>query len=108
MPHGMRATSLQHRQEAVDVRGDIGVRIDKRVAYACLRREMDHELRFSARKDGLHRASVRKVAAREGEGRELRKLFQPRLLQRDVVVGVEVVQSNDLSAPLKQAFRDKE
>ena len=69
---------------------------------------MHHELRLPALKGRLNCAAVDKIAPRIDEGRELRKLGEPRLLQRDVVVGVEVVQSDNLSSGCEQAFGDEE
>jgi hypothetical protein len=83
------ARRLEQRQLAGDVRIDVGVGIDQRVADAGLRREMDDAGDLGMRgKEAGDRLAVRDVDAMKGEPCPRPELGQPRLLEGDAVVVV--------------------
>ena len=90
----MLPAALEHVEEADEVGIDVGVRVLERVAHAGLRREMDHPLRpVSA--NSSRRPRVGEVDLREAEAGAAPSRGEPRLLQREVVVVVEVVDADD-------------
>ena len=95
-------------READDVAVDVGKRILQRVAHAGLRREVNHALELLAREQLRHPRPVGEIQLDEAEVRPLPQLREPRLLQRDVVVVVEVVEPDDFVAALQQELRGVE
>ena len=86
----MGPAGLQDREKAIDVGGDVGPRIDERVAHAGLRREMDHIVRPECREDRPDLLVVCDICARERERRRT-DCRQPRLFEAHVIVVVEIV-----------------
>ena len=105
----MVAHALQDVQEARDVRVDVGVRVHQRIAHARLRRQVHHAVELLRRRRGPAsprgrrcRCAGRRIPAARSSCAE------PRLLQRDVVVVVEVVDARDPVAPRQQPSRQVE
>jgi hypothetical protein len=67
MLHRIVPAALEDVQEADDVRVDVGVRVDQRVAHAGLRREVDHAIEPLTRKQRRHAIPVGDVATLEPE-----------------------------------------
>src|SRR5438270_12117958 len=105
MLDGVMAASLEDVQEAGDVALGVRVRVRERVADARLRGKMNDALRLVTREQLLDRGTIGDVAAHELETLELAKDIQPGMLQRRIVVVVEVVDAGDVFAPLEQSFR---
>ena len=96
--------ALQHVQRADDVGVDVGMRVLQPVADAGLGAEMNDPLRPSFGEEPLHAGAVGEVQLVEGEALAPLKLVEPRLLQIYVVVGIEIVEADDLIATLEQRF----
>ncbi len=101
----MVAAGLEDVEEAGDVRADVLVRIDQRVAHAGLRSEVHDAIELLGSEELIDIRAVGDVELVERESRKL-ELLQPRQLEVDVVVVVQVVQPDDGVAALEQAPRD--
>src|ERR1700731_4821269 len=101
-------TAFQDIEEAGEVCVRVGVRIDQRVAHARLGGEMDHVLEAVLREQLRHPGAVGEVELDEMEGRIFAKLVEPRLLERRVIIGVEVVEAYDRAAGSQQPARHVE
>lgn len=88
--------SFQNVVEANDVAFDVHIGIRDGVPHACLRGEIHDDLRPVAREEVGNQGFIGKVAADEREVRERLELCQPRLLEPDVIVVVQVVQPDDV------------
>ena len=78
-----------------------------RVAHAGLRGEVNHALELlRARTARSCRVLIGEIDLHEPETRDFCENREPRLLERDVVVLVEVVEPDDLVAALEQVLRD--
>ena len=84
--------SFQNVVEANDVAFDVHIGIRDGVPHACLRGEIHDDLRPVAREEVGNQALVGKVSADEREVLEHLELCQPRLLEPDVIVVVQIVQ----------------
>ena len=93
--------ALEHVQRAVDVAPHVGVRILQRIAHAGLRGEMHHARELLAREQRRNRRGIGEIELHEAETR-VREALQARLLERHVVVVVEIVEADDLVARLQQ------
>src|ERR1051326_7460198 len=71
-----------------------------------LRGEMHHLRKAVRREQCCEARAVSQVALLEAKRGKCRKLVEPSALQRRIVIGVEVVESEDRAAPLQQASRD--
>ena len=80
----------------------IFVRIGQREPHAGLRGEIDHALRLIFGEEPLDSRAVFEVGFHEMEAVARHELCQPRLLQSDIVIGVEVVEPDHLIAPVKE------
>ena len=78
----------------------------RRVTHASLGRQVDHALRLVRREGGLDRAAIGQVRVHVHVVGVAGKPFQPRLLEADVVVVVEVVEADHLVAALEQPQGD--
>src|SRR6187431_1717118 len=90
--------ALQHVDETLDVGVDVGVRMVDRMTHAGLGREVDNHLKLVVSKKGCHWRTFSKINLLESEPRMLTQNIQPRLLQRRVVVVVEIVQTDNIAA----------
>ena len=107
MPAAVVAAAFEHVDEADQVGIDIGVRIDRA-----------NTARRPAPRDGRRWETVLARTAPPSPARSarssltkrkrwnLRKLGEPRLLQRRIVIGVEVVEADDVAAVSQQPPRD--
>jgi len=99
------ATSLEHMTEGVDVVAQVGGRVDQRIADARLRGQMDNVGERAVAKESRRRFRLGEIHARKRKAGQARKRRQARLLQRNVVVGIEVVDAGDARALRKQRAR---
>ena len=74
-----------------DIRVGVIVRIFDRVAYAGLRRQVNHDFRLFALKQPLHAPPVGDIQVRELEIPVVRELREPRLLQPRIVIAVQII-----------------
>ena len=103
----MAAAAFQDVDEAGEVGLDVGVRVFQRVPDARLRGEVDDRFGPSAREELRDRRAVRDVGAHVVEAGERLGPVEPRLLERNVVVGIEIVDAAALVAPFEQAQRER-
>ncbi len=92
-------------EEAGDVGADVLVRVRQRVAHARLRREVDDTVEALVGKQPTHRVAVGNVNLVEREVGVI-QLLQSRELEVDVVILVQVVETDDGVAAREQALRD--
>ncbi len=104
---GLVPAAFQNVQEAGHIAVDIGVRVRKRVAHARLRGQMhDAGKRVLAGTTAARQAASAISSRWNAKLRVRAKLLQARLLQRWIVVAVEVVDSDDLMPRFQQPQRD--
>ena len=105
----MRAGELEHVAVADEVRLHIGLRVLDAVANARLRAEMDDAFELDAVRKALERFGIGEIDPLEAEAvAELaRQIVEPRLLERRIVIIVEIVDSDDVVAALEQCARGR-
>ena len=96
-------SSTRHR--ALDVAVDVRERVLDAVAHAGLRAEVDHAREFLGGEQLRHAVAVGEIELDELEVSVALEDGEPRVLQRDVVVLVEIVEPDDLVAALEQQLR---
>ena len=92
-------------QKASDVRADISMRVIERVADPGLRREMHDPLWLLLGEGRLDRRPVGEIGLDEAEALMARELHKPRLLQRHVVIRIEIVEPDHLVAAPDETLR---
>ncbi len=98
---------LQQHHVAIDVAVQVGVRVDQRIADAGLRRQMHDPVDLAfVREDGGYRIAVGDVEAQEGKARPAFEPRQPRFLQRDLVIVVQVVDADHGLTAAEESFGD--
>jgi hypothetical protein len=95
--------SLENVHESADVAANVSVRVDERIAD--LRGEVDDHIEFPGREQLVELIALGNVEAHEAESVELVQLAQPRLLQRNIVVIVHVIEADDALLLLQQSPR---
>ena len=104
---GQMPAQLQHGHVADQVGPHIGERMIQRIAHPRLRRQVNHVPQTA---DPCHFAQhavvVGDVQPVEAEAGLFGQPRQPRLLERNVVIVVEVVDADDLFAARKQRLSD--
>src|ERR1051325_831778 len=93
-------------EKAAQVRLDVDVRIDQRVAHAGLRGEMHDARRLVRLEDLAQPLIVGNIRPQKAEILPLPENRQPRFLERDVVIVIEVVDGDDLVPAVEQPFGD--
>ena len=102
MFHAVVAAALQDAQEARDIRIDIGVRIDQRVTDTGLCGEMDHPVWLVLGEQSINGDAILQTGLDESEAGARRQFRKPGLLQCHVIVGIEIVEADDLVAAVQQ------
>ena len=102
------AATLEHVEEAGQVCIDIGVRIDQRIAHTGLRREMHHIGELMRGEQLGHFGTICDIERLEAKRRKAAQLGEPRLLERGIVVVIEIVDPDDRASLLEQAARHME
>ena len=100
--------AFENVDEARQVAVDIGVRVRERIPDARLRGEVHDARRPVLAKHGGHRRVVGEIELEELETRHSDQLLESRLLEADVVVVVDDVETDHLVAAVQQATRDVE
>ena len=98
------SAALQDGHEPHEVGVHVGMGMGQGVAHTRLRGEVHDPLRLLGREDLLHRRAIGDVDAQEPEPRVTVKARQAGLFQAHLIVVVEVVEPDDLIAPLEQAY----
>ena len=96
------AASFEHVQEAHEIALDVRVRMRERVAYAGLRRQVNHALETVFGEQLLDRRAVAKLLAHETETRMLLEPDDARLLERRIVVIVHDIETDHLISASQQ------
>ncbi len=104
MLHAVVAAAFEDIEGASHIAAHVGVRSLQGITHTGLRREVHDAAEFLLRKQVAHRAIIRQVELHEAERGQLLQLSEPRLLEGDVVVLVEVVEPDDLVTPGQQAL----
>ena len=97
---------LENVDETDEIRVDVGMGVLQRVPDPGLRGEVDDRIGPFAREELRHRRAVRDAGPCIAETGERRDAIEPRLLEGDVVVRIEIVDADDLVAAFEQAKRD--
>ncbi len=100
------AAALQHVQRAGQVAVGIGMRVLDRIPHAGLRREVHDAADLGTCEQRFHRRPIGEVHAREAESLARREARKARLLERRVVVRVQVVEADHLVAAREQPLAD--
>ena len=95
---------LQHIEMAHQVGFGVGMGILQRVAHPSLGSQVDYPIEALLGKQCRHSLAVGQVQLDEADIGTPGQIHQARLLQRDVVVVVEIVDTDDLVAMAEQAF----
>ena len=94
---------LQHVEVPGEVRLGIDMRVGDRGAHAGLRREVDDDVERVIVERRAERIAVGDLGLAKGEaGRRFSEVAKPRLLERDIVVVVEVVDPKDVVATRRE------
>ena len=90
---------LEDIVETDDIGFDVGIRMIDRITHACLCGEVDHEIEMMFRKQFFQEIPVGNVTFDKGEIlMKIFDLFQTVFLQRDIVVIVHIVDTDDADA----------
>ena len=99
-----RTATFEYIDEAHQIRPRIGMRVDQRIPYACLRREMHHVRELIGRKQLCDGLAIRELQLLELKGLEAAKLLQARILQGGIIIIVKVVYPDNRAPLLQQAL----
>jgi len=102
--HAVVSAALQNVHEADEVGVDVGVRILEGIADTGLGGEMDDALGFLGGEEVFDRGSIGEVEAVEAEVGVTGEAGEAGFLEADVVVVVEVVETDDLIAAGEEFF----
>src|SRR5689334_888851 len=105
MLDAVMAAAFEHRQRALHVAVEVRERRLDAVAHAGLRAEVDDAREFLGGEQLRHSLAVGEIELHELEIALALQHLEPRMLQRDVVVLVEIVEAHDLVAALEQELR---
>ena len=98
-------TTLEYVPERVEVVAHVGRRIDERIPHPGLRCEM-HDAREGAVREKLRRlGGIGEIETLEGKLRSAPQLADSRLLERHVVVRLEVVDTHDDRTRIEERAR---
>jgi len=98
---------FQNIDEADQIALHVGMRILDRIAYAGLRGQIHHPLRFEIGEGALHRTVVFQRSLHEGKIRVRRQAIQPCALQVHVVIGIQIVVAEHGFAARQQTLRQR-
>ena len=102
----MVTASLEHIEEAFDIRIRISVRIFERIAHAGLGREMNDDRKAMLREQRLRGLPIGEVGLHEGEVGLAFEDIETRFFQRRIVIVVDAVETDNLAAGRQQTLRD--
>src|SRR5579871_1961159 len=106
MPGARMPTALQHVQEPGNVGIDVVVWRRERMAHARLGREMDHLGKAVIREQRRYALTIAEIKPVKPECAVAREHREACLLELGIVIGIEVVDSNNLAAIPQQALRN--
>src|SRR5689334_6126564 len=100
------AAGFEHAERTNDVARRIRLRSFLRVAYTGLSREMYGYINLAGREQGIGGARIGQVEQRELETRMNGELSEAIALQLRIVIGIQIVDTNDFVATRKQLTRN--
>jgi len=103
--HGGVTASFQHVEGPGHVAVDVSLRILERVAHARLRRQVHDPREALAREQCADLRGVRQIELHEAEGGVAFEPLEARLLEGDVVVLVEIIETHHLVTLAEQPLR---
>src|ERR1700686_1802517 len=106
MPAGIAPASFQNVDKAFEICVDVSMRMIDRMAYASLSRKVEDHRKPIFCKQRSYLRAVRKIGLREAEPCILAQEIQSSLLQRGIIVTVETVQADNITAFSQQLASD--
>ena len=103
--HLLCAAALQDVAEAQEIGVGVIVGLVDGVAHAGLCRQMQHPMGTHPRKQRMHGVAVGDIDLLESEVALTAQAVQARVLQADVIVGIEVIDAHHPFAALQQSLR---
>ena len=104
MLHAVAPAALEHVQRADQIAFDIRMWILDRVPDPRLGRQMDDSIDGGGAEKRLHADAIREVKFFEPESAPGTEPRKTRFLERRIVIGIEVVEADDLVAAREQAL----
>ena len=105
MPDPRVAATFKHVHEAHNIGINVGRRVLDRVAHTGLGRQMYDSFELAGDEELAHRLAVDDIEFLELESRPGAQPFEPRLLEPDVVIVVQIVDADDLVTAVEQGVR---
>ena len=106
MPAAIVPAALENGGEAGEIGIDISKRIDQRMTNAGLRREMNDIRKAVLLEQCGHAVAVGKVELDEAQAIGFGELGATRFLQRRIVIGIHIVEPDNVAAVAQQTLRD--
>ncbi len=98
------SAAFEYVERAEDVALDVGVGLFQRVAHPRLSAQMHDAFEFFGGEQARHRIPIGQIRADEPERAVRREPGEARLLERDIVVIVQIVEPDHLVAAIEQAL----
>ena len=98
MPAAIVPAAFENGRKAGEIGIDIGKRIDQRMADAGLRRKMNDIGKAMLLEERGHAVSIGKIELDEAHAIGFCKLRAPSFLQRRIVIGIHVVEADNVVA----------
>ena len=92
--------------EAHNVALDVGTRVFQRVTDTGLRREMDHAIKIVLGKERVNDLTISQVTLHKRKPGVLEQRVQSILLEIDVVVVIEAINTYDITVRIEQCLRN--
>src|SRR5262245_60879625 len=100
-------TAFEHVAESHNIGVDVLLGMVDRISDASLRSEMDDDLKAIRREQSRHRVAIDDVEAFERKALAAGQAREPRLLERHLVVVVQVIHADYCAAARKQTVRER-
>ena len=104
MFHLVVPTPLEDVEKPVYIAAGIGMRIGERIPHTSLRGEMDDAPELTLRKKRLHPGAIGEVELGELKVGVASDLCKAGFLEPYVIVGIQIIQPDDVLSPFKQPF----
>src|SRR6266478_6480754 len=99
-------TTFQNIDKAFEIRIDVSMRMIDRMPHAGLSREVDHHRKAMFSEQRSHQRTIREIGLQETEPRIRAQDLQSCQLQRRIIVTVEIVQTDNVTAFGRQLVGD--
>src|SRR5271155_4083088 len=101
------STALQNIEKAGEIGVEIGVRILQRVAHSGLRGKMHHRSEIAVAENCFHGFAIGKVDAVKRKSLKLPQHGKTRLFERRIIIGIEIVDTDDRAAAFENTSRQR-